>query len=85
MFRIRIALLCWLPAFACLAQEPADTNYDESKVPDYELPDALIDRAGNRVGRDQWVATRRAEILQMFEESVYGKTPNRRLSVVMNW
>jgi len=63
------------------AQEPSDTNYDETKVPSYKLPDALTDNAGQSVGRDEWVAYRRAEVQQMFEDSVYGKTPRRKLAV----
>ncbi|VGO13421.1 Multidomain esterase [Pontiella desulfatans] len=63
------------------AAEPADTNYDEKKVPPYELPKLLIDKAGQSVGRSEWDSHRRAEILHLFEESVYGKTPKRQLSV----
>ncbi|MDG2221699.1 MAG: acetylxylan esterase [Rubripirellula sp.] len=81
MLRIRHLLLCLLPVFVVVAKEPADTNYDEAKVPAYELPDALIDLAGNEVGRDEWVAMRRGEVQRLFEESVYGKTPSQKLSV----
>jgi hypothetical protein len=63
------------------AAEPADTNYDEKKVPPYELPKLLIYKAGQSVGRGEWDAHRREEILHLFEESVYGKTPKRQLSV----
>ncbi len=63
------------------AKEPADTNYDESVVPSYQLPDALIDNAGRPVGREQWSSHRRAEVQRLFEDSVYGKTPRRELAV----
>ncbi|NQU49713.1 MAG: acetylxylan esterase [Planctomycetes bacterium] len=64
-----------------VAQEPADTNYDETKVPSYELPDPLIDNSGKQVGRDQWVAYRRSEVQCLFEDSVYGRTPSREMKV----
>jgi hypothetical protein len=59
-----------------LGAPPADTNYDESKVPSYPLPDPLIDLAGEPVRtREQWLDLRRAEILRLYEESVYGAFP----------
>ncbi|MEM7331297.1 MAG: acetylxylan esterase [Chloroflexota bacterium] len=62
-------------------QEPTKPNYDETKVPSYDLPNPLIDNAGNLVGRDEWLAYRRGEILRLFEEAVYGRTPQKNLSV----
>lgn len=67
--------------FTLSAAEPADTNYDESKVLAYELPDPLVDNAGQPVGREAWVAHRRSEVLRLFEDSVYGATPKRKLTV----
>lgn len=56
-----------------LAQE---ANYDEDKVPAYTLPDPLIDNAGKPVTTaDQWTGHRRAEILALFEEHVFGRQP----------
>lgn len=56
--------------------EPPDTNYDESKVAPYALPDPLR-RFDGRAVTDPvaWRATRRPEILAAFEENVYGRTP----------
>ncbi len=52
----------WLSAG--LAQEPPDTNYDESKVPPYELPDPLVCFDGRKVADTaMWRGTRRPEIL----------------------
>lgn len=82
MLRIPMTVILFAVGSSILiAQEPADTNYDEAKVPSYELPNALIDNAGQPVGRDEWVAFRRAEVQSLFEDSVYGTTPKRKLAV----
>ena len=49
--------------------------YDESKVPQYTLPDPLVMLNGERV-RDvrSWQQKRRPEILKLFETHVYGRT-----------
>lgn len=61
---------------ASLGQEPPDTNYDESKVPEYELPDPLVCFDGRPVSdAAMWRETRRPEILQAFADHVYGRTP----------
>ena len=64
-----------------LAQEPADTNYDEGKVPMYMLPELLPGSPGGTAGRKVWANSRRAEILKLFEEHVYGKTPTEPVDV----
>lgn len=82
MLRIQIvAILFAIVSTISTAQEPADTNYDETKVPSYELPNPLIDNAGQPVGRDEWVAHRRTQVQRLLEDSVYGKTPDRKLAV----
>ncbi|MGH9938730.1 MAG: alpha/beta hydrolase family protein [Blastocatellia bacterium] len=52
-------------------------NYDEAKIEPYTLPDPLITTDGKRVGvASQWRG-RRAEILRLFETSVYGRGPRQ--------
>jgi hypothetical protein len=59
-----------------LAGEPPDTNYDESKVPPYELPDPLVCFDGRPVADARmWREVRRPEILRAFATNVYGRTP----------
>ena len=58
------------------AQEPPDTNYDESKVPKYDLPNPLVCFDGRTViDTEMWQQVRRPEILKVFAEQVYGKIP----------
>ena len=57
---------------------PKDANYDESGVPQYTLPDPLVDSEGNAVSDSKsWNDGRRGEILDLFERHVYGKMPGR--------
>lgn len=75
------AILMILDVSFCMAKEPADTNYDEAKVPAYKLPELLRDHEGRSVGRVQWEGHRRNEILELLEDSVYGTTPSKQLNV----
>jgi hypothetical protein len=51
-------------------------NYDESKVGEYTLPELLITENGQTVSTpEQWENIRRPEILQLFENHVYGQVP----------
>jgi dienelactone hydrolase len=54
----------------------AAQNYDESKAGTYTLPPLLVDSDGKTVKNEsQWEASRRVEVLQLFEEHVYGTMP----------
>ena len=54
------------------------TNYDESKVPPYTLPDPLVTSGGERVvDARTWIGKRRPEVLKLFETHVYGRSPGR--------
>lgn len=58
-----------------MATLPEPPNYDESKIPSYQLPDTLrfVTGAPVTIAAD-WQA-RRPEILRLFAEQMYGKTP----------
>ncbi|RIV19331.1 acetylxylan esterase [Fibrisoma montanum] len=58
------------------AQDP-QANYDESKVGTFNLPDPLIMTNGQRVTTREGWDKRRAELLTLFAEHVYGKTPTQ--------
>jgi hypothetical protein len=52
------------------------SNYDETKVPPYTLPDLLVAANGTRIGTaDQWMKSRRPELLKLYETEIYGKVP----------
>jgi hypothetical protein len=57
------------------AQTPAGTNYDESKVGFYTLPDPLTFQNGAKVRNAKDWQRRRAELLSLFEENVFGHSP----------
>ena len=56
--------------------DQAGFNYDETQVPALALPDPLALRGGAVRTRDAWPG-RRAEILDLFREHVYGRRPGK--------
>ena len=60
----------------------ADTNYDESKVPNYVLPDVLTCEDGTKVTSTEiWEQKRRPELLDIFHSQEYGYTPQGNVEV----
>ncbi len=56
----------------------AQANEDESKVPNYSLPDPLQGKDGQLVtDAKTWTNTRRQEILELFRDHMYGRSPGR--------
>jgi len=67
------------PLFTFAQFEP---NYDESKIPDYVLPDILVSTPNGKIDNaDQWKKVRRPELLELFETEVYGKVPDHNVEV----
>lgn len=54
---------------------PPGYNYDEANVGTYTLPDLMRSTSGKRVTDTADWAGRRVELLRLFAENVYGKTP----------
>lgn len=67
-----LAALLLLPVLAS-AQKRA--NYDEAKVPPYEIPDPLLRADGTLVATAAEWPARRAEILATFQREMYGQLP----------
>lgn len=63
--------------FAREAKEyDSDVNYDESKIPNYDLPDPLLTAEGKRIETvEQWETKRRPQIVAMFSNLIYGHVP----------
>ncbi len=57
------------------AKQPA-FNYEEARVPPYTLP-ALLPRAGATITTPDGWRKRRAELLELFRDNVYGRSPGR--------
>ncbi|MFP6768955.1 MAG: acetylxylan esterase [Planctomycetaceae bacterium] len=76
-------LLALLLSPAAVSAQKFVANYDESKVPDYKLPDPLRLVSGQPVRTARkWTRKRRPEILRLFQEQVYGKAPGRPAKMV---
>ena len=64
---------------------PEDWIKEEAKVPPYTLPDPLVATDGTRIAdAAAWRAKRRPELLRLFEQHVYGRTPIGR-PPAMTW
>ncbi len=72
-----IVVLCYLSPL--LSQQNFVPNYDEAKVPKFDLPDPLLLQDGRTVtDAKTWTARRRPEILELFTTQVYGRSPAPR-------
>ena len=77
-------LLCFLVvafvATAAGAREPKeydkDVNYDEARLPKYDLPPLLLTAEGEKVTTpEQWRNVRRPQIVSLFSNLIYGRVP----------
>ena len=78
-----IFLLICLPIAFISAQELGNrVNEDESKVPQYTLPDVLTCNNGMKVKTvKEWENIRRLELLETFSSQEYGRTPTQKINV----
>jgi len=75
MIKRLIMFLGAVALISCLQAQEA--NYDETLVPEYVLPDLLINKDGSQVkNAKDWEKVRRPEVLGLFEQNVYGKVPD---------
>ena len=61
---------------AGLSKQQPGVNYHESQVPAYKLPDPLQGKSGMVKTPDAW-RSRRTEILNLFRDNVYGRSPGK--------
>lgn len=85
---MRAAFRWWtlfLGACFCMSTDasaqPDGFNYDEAKVPAYTLPDPLVTAAGTKVATAEQWKTRRAELLALFAEQMFGRTPSQTIPI----
>ena len=65
-------------SFSQLTHGQWQPNYDESKVPEFKLPDLLKTFGGKKIRNvKQWERKRRPELLEFFEQNVYGHVPGK--------
>jgi hypothetical protein len=70
-----LMVIAFLLPFSLNAQPPG-SNYDETKMPAYTLPDPLMMRDGKKVvSVEQWDNIQRPWLYHLFEENVYGRFP----------
>jgi hypothetical protein len=75
---IRISVITSIFFLLLIRAYSQEANYDESKVPAYTLPDPLIDSKGKKITKAKaWSSHRRQEILDLFRQHVYGKSPGK--------
>lgn len=72
-----LLVLCSSLACVAVAATPAPANYDETKVPVYRLPDPLRFEDGSPVAAPADWPRRRAEILRLLQDRMYGVMPER--------
>ena len=77
---LQILCLCFSLVFQIQAREAKeydkDVQYDESKLPPYDLPPLLTTSSGQSVETPEaWMQQRRPEILSLFANLIYGRVP----------
>ena len=72
----KIVLFLLFALTTSIAFSQFDVNYDESKVPNFEVPNPLKTFDGKKVRNvKKWEKKRRPELLEFFTTNVYGKVP----------
>ena len=79
-----VSLLLPALTFAAAPKAEIPINYDEAKVPAYQLPDPLVAADGTPVRDAAAWRKRRVELLELFSREVYGRTPAGR-PAGMHW
>ncbi|MBR4834915.1 MAG: hypothetical protein IKU86_11375, partial [Thermoguttaceae bacterium] len=66
-----------LSGASAFAQNIPAPNYDEAKVPKFDLPNPLVAADGTKIETaDDWRLKRRPELLDLFAREMFGKRPS---------
>ncbi|MDR1814482.1 MAG: acetylxylan esterase [Tannerella sp.] len=77
--KIKLLITISVFTFSAYAQE---VNYDEAKVPAFDVPDPLTCNDGTKVSTvKEWENRRRPEIMAFFASQFYGQTPAEKIPV----
>jgi hypothetical protein len=77
MNKLFIPLLTLMVSANLAEAQPKGYNYDESKVPCFDLPKVLVSESGKDITTaKEWKTLRRPEIFRLFQEHVYGVSPD---------
>lgn len=77
-----VTFIAFFFTVSLLAQKNARINYEECKVPHFQLPELMLGNDGKIIKSiADWEQVRRPEILKMFMEYEYGYTPARKIPV----
>ena len=87
---VQILCLCFSLVFQIQAREAKeydkDVQYDESKLPPYDLPPLLTTSSGQSVDTPEaWMQQRRPEILSLFANLIYGRVPAPAKSIEVSY
>lgn len=64
-------------------ENDVDIIYDESKVPNYHLPELFVSAEGDTISNvNDWMNIRRPQILSLFGNLVYGRIPAPETPVI---
>ncbi len=87
-----IALLAFLTVglASVAAREPKeydrDVNYDEARLPKYDLPPLLVTPEGKKItSPEEWHQVRRPQILALFSNLIYGKVPQPAAAIEQSY
>ena len=72
-----LTCIAWIVVGVCYAQQPIPpANFDEAKVPKFELTDPLKTTDGRIVNTPElWNEVRRPELLKLFADEMFGHPP----------
>lgn len=71
-----LALSCsWPLATIAWAQQKFEPNYDEAKIPNYQLPEIIDAKTAAAADFPAAWSARRAELVQIFSEQMFGTAP----------